>query len=46
MGESLLQVIRDIFAVRKIIKPAEIRVEEKRKNEKTEYDKRSQRGAA
>ena len=45
MGESLLQVIRGAFAVRKIIKPAEIRVEEKRKNEKTEYDERGAKGA-
>jgi len=36
-GESLLQVIRDAFAVRKDHKTGENMVEEKRKNGKTKY---------
>ena len=45
MGESLLQVIRDIFAVRKNHKTGGNTGRGKRKNEKTEYDKRGAKGA-
>ena len=45
MGESLLQVIRGAFAVRKNHKPGGNMGRGKQKNEKTEYDERGAKGA-
>ena len=45
MGESLLQVIRGAFAVRKNHKTGGNTGRGKQKNEKTEYDERGAKGA-